>query len=137
MWWLPLPRHRQKRQHRVAETAARTKVRGQRCPLFGGAIVDVRAEDAEALIKSGNAEIQQESKPDTTAAALKGDDTGPPEEATPEAAPAAEDTAVTKTLEASSTAKASQAKDAPNPLLSQRQSAPSRCHPVSRSGHSI
>ena len=83
--------------------------------FFSGAIVDVRAEDAEALIKSGNAEIQQESKPDTTAAATKSDDAGPPEKATPEAAPATEDAAITKTLEASSTAKASQAEAAPEP----------------------
>jgi hypothetical protein len=92
--------------------------------FFSGAIVDVRAEDAEALIKSGNAEIQQESKPDTTAAATKSDDAGPPKKVTPEAAPTAEDAAVTKTLEASSTAKASQAEAAPEPAAEPAPKAP-------------
>ena len=71
--------------------------------------------DAEALIQSGNAEIQQAGKQDATAPATKNDDVVPPEKATAEATPAAEDAAITKTLEASSTVKASQAEDDPKP----------------------
>ena len=75
--------------------------------FFGGAIVDVRAADAEPLIKSGDAEIQQESKPATPApAATKSDDGEPPVKASTKAAPAIEDPVPTKTLEASSTIKA-------------------------------
>ena len=70
--------------------------------FFGGAIVDVRAEDAEPLIKSGDAEIQQESKPATPApAATRSDDGEPPAKVSTKATPAIEDPVPTKTLEAS------------------------------------
>ncbi len=77
--------------------------------FFNGAIVDVRAIEAEALIQSGNAELQQAGDSDATAPTAKNDVVAPSEKATPEVTPAAEDVAITKTLEASSTVKASQA----------------------------
>ena len=75
--------------------------------FFGGAIVDVRATDAGPLIKSGDAEIQQESMPATpTPAATKGDDAEPPATASANVPPAIEEALAPKTLEASSTIKA-------------------------------
>ncbi len=92
--------------------------------FFSGAIVDVPAEDAEALIKSGNAELQQESKPDIMEPATKSDEAESLERTTPKAAPAAEDAARTNTLEASSTAMASKAKAAPEPTAEPAPEAP-------------
>ncbi len=83
--------------------------------FFKGAIVDVRANEAEALIQSGNAELQQAGDADVTAPIAKNDVAASPEKAAPEVAPAAEDAAITKTLEASSTVKASQADANPKP----------------------
>ena len=83
--------------------------------FFKGAIVDVRANEAEALIQSGNAELQQAGDAKATAPNAKNDVVAPPGKATPEATPAAEDAAITKTLEASSTVKASQAEAGPKP----------------------
>ena len=92
--------------------------------FFSGGIVDVPAENAEALIKSGNAEMQQESKPDISEPATKSDDAEPLEKATSKAAPAAEDAAITKTLEASSTAKTAKANAAPEPAAEPAPEAP-------------
>ena len=74
--------------------------------FFDGAIVDVRAEDAEALIKSGNAEIQQQDKSATPAPATNNKEY--PEKTAKtaqEPKPVVENETFTKTLEASSTAK--------------------------------
>jgi hypothetical protein len=93
--------------------------------FFGGAIVDVRAADAEPLIKSGDAEIQQESKPATSApATTKSDDAEPPAKASPKAPPAIEDPVPTKTLEASSTPKVSEAAAAFEPAEPTPETAP-------------
>ncbi len=87
--------------------------------FFNGAIVDVRADEAEALIQSGNAERKQAGDADATAPTAKNDVVAPPEKATPEVTPASKDEAITKTLEASSTVKASQAEADPKPASEQ------------------
>ena len=74
--------------------------------FFDGAIVDVRAEDAEALIKSGNAESQWDNKPATSATDTSQEDQEEkPAKTTLEPMPTVEDPPITKTLEASATAK--------------------------------
>ena len=82
--------------------------------FFKGAIVDVRADEAEALIQSGNAERKQAGDADNRTH-RKERCCRAPKKVTPEVTPTAEDAAITKTLEASSTVKASQADADPKP----------------------
>lgn len=74
--------------------------------FFSGSIVDVRTDDADALIKSGDAKMLQESDPVTQAAAAKKDNAEtPPAKTKPNATPDNQDVVITKTLEASSRTK--------------------------------
>ena len=94
--------------------------------FFNGAIVDVRAEDAEALIKSGNAEIQNESKPATPApATAKEDHSETTAKSTPKSVPVAEAEATTKTLEASSTKKTDNTEHKPQTIEPEELAKPS------------